>query len=432
MKKIAILGAGITGLTAAYELLKTENQITLYEKSDSAGGMAGGFKKNNWDWSVEKFYHHWFQTDKAMLDLIRELGWQDQVHFFRPQTVVFHQENFYPLDSPQAVLLFPGFSLLDKLRFGLVTFYLRYISSWQPLEKYTCTNWLHKYYGPRLYKTLFKPLLIGKFSRSFEEVNMAWFWARFKTRSPKLGTFEGGFQNFLNKFADEVQNKGAHFIYKCNVHKIEPQDDGHLKVISDIGQNIFDKVLITASPKLLIKIVPSLDNNYKQKLLRLKSIGAVVMLFALSHQLSKDGYYWFNLPKAADFPFLALVEHTNFISPDHFGGDHILYCGDYLPSDHEYFHLTKEELMERFLPSLKRINKNFNKSWIINSWLYRLPYAQPIPILNHSKNIPGIETPTPSLYFASMSQVYPWDRGTNYAVELAHRAVLLIKDKSHS
>jgi protoporphyrinogen oxidase len=426
MSKIAILGAGIAGLTAAYDLLETGNHVSIYEANAAVGGLAGGFKKANWNWSVEKFYHHWFQTDKAMLDLIKKLGWQDQILFFRPKTVVYYQDKFYPLDSPLAVLLFPGFSLLEKLRFSLVTFYLRYIASWHPLEKYTSKDWLHRYYGAHLYKMLFEPLLIGKFSHNYQEVPMSWFWARFKARSSKLGTFEGGFQNFLDKFADEIQKNGANFIFNCTARKIEPQANGRLKVITDKGKEVFDKVLVTTSPKLLAKLVPSLDNNYKQKLLSLKSIGAVVVIFALSHKLSKDGFYWFNLPKAAGFPFLALVEHTNFISTDKFGGEHILYCGDYLPSDHEYFQLTKEELIKRFLPSLKRINSGFHKSWIIDSWLFRLPYAQPIPTLNHSKNIPDIKTPIPNLYFVSMSQVYPWDRGTNYAVELANRAAHLI------
>jgi protoporphyrinogen oxidase len=155
-------------------------------------------------------------------------------------------------------------------------------------------------------------------------------------------------------------------------------------------------------------------------------MGAVVMTLSLKHQLSEQGYYWYNLPKSAGFPFLALVEHTNFLSPEHFGGDHIVYCGDYLESGHEYFQLSKDELLQRFLPALARINPGFEPGWINNSWLYRTSYAQPVPLLNHSRNIPSIQTPIPGLYFASMSQVYPWDRGTNFAVEIGRRAARLM------
>jgi protoporphyrinogen oxidase len=150
------------------------------------------------------------------------------------------------------------------------------------------------------------------------------------------------------------------------------------------------------------------------------------MVLALRQPLSPQAYYWYNLPKQAGFPFLALVEHTNFLSPEYFGGQHIVYAGDYLDPDHENFRLTKEELLERFLPALSRINPAFQPEWVEGSWLFRTAYAQPIPEVNHSRNIPSIQTPVPGLYFASMSQVYPWDRGTNFAVEIGRRAARLM------
>ena len=150
------------------------------------------------------------------------------------------------------------------------------------------------------------------------------------------------------------------------------------------------------------------------------------MVLALKHQLSEQGYYWFNLPKSAGFPFLALVEHTNFLTPDYFGGDHILYAGDYLEPDHEYFSLSQDELLQRFLPTFSRINPKFNPDWVRKTWLFRTNYAQPIPLVNHSRNIPAIQTPMQGLYFASMSQVYPWDRGTNFAVQIGRQVARLI------
>jgi protoporphyrinogen oxidase len=138
--------------------------------------------------------------------------------------------------------------------------------------------------------------------------------------------------------------------------------------------------------------------------------------------------YWLNLPaetadKAeSEFPFLALVEHTNYIDKKHYGDDHILYCGDYVTPDHRYFDMEKEELVQLFAGQLHKFNPDFQVDWIRKSWLFRAKYAQPVPELNHSKNIPTIETPVRNLFFASMSQVYPWDRGTNFAVEIGRLA----------
>jgi protoporphyrinogen oxidase len=176
----------------------------------------------------------------------------------------------------------------------------------------------------------------------------------------------------------------------------------------------------------MAKLAPALPQPYLDGLLQLKHMGAVVMTLSLKHQLSNQGYYWFNIPKDAGFPFLAVVEHTNFVSPDFFGGEHILYCGDYLEIDHAYFKMSDEALLAHFIPGIQRINPAFRQEWINKVWIHRTNYAQPVPLINHSQLIPPLETPVPGLYFASMSQVYPWDRGTNFAVEIGRKAAALM------
>ena len=430
MRTTAVIGAGVGGMAAAYDLAQAGKQVTIYEKESHPGGLAAGFKEPGWQWSLEKYYHHWFQSDKAILGLINELGFSDRVQFQRPLTVVFYNESFYPLDSPLAALLFPGFSLIDKLRFGLATVFLRYLTGWHALEKISAHEWMAKYYGQRVYTTLFEPLLMGKFSQYYQQVNMAWFWARFKVRTPRLGTYQGGFQAFLDDFAAKLKQMSVNFHFGAAIENIAPSQDGRIIVKVDGVSHIFDQVLATVPPRLLVKLTPALPEDYQQQLNSLTGIGALALIISLKKRLSDEGYYWFNLPKSAGFPFLALVEHTNFVSSQFFNNEHLLYCGDYLESTHEYFSFTQEQLLERFLPTLKRINPDFNESWINKSWLFRTPYAQPVPFINQSEKIPAIQTPMPNLFLASMSQVYPWDRGTNFAVELARRAAQFMNQKT--
>jgi protoporphyrinogen oxidase len=427
--KIAIIGAGFGGMAAAYDLAKAGHNVTLFESADVVGGLASGFKEPGWDWSVEKFYHHWFASDDAILGLIEELGWQEKVLFPRPLTVMYHKGKFYPFDSIIKALLFPGLGFgINKIRFGLVGVFLRLTNNWQALEKFTVDEWMRKWAGEKVYRMMWEPLVIGKFGeRYFKQVNMAWMWARLKKRTTRLGTFEGGFQNFANLFADRLRELGVEIRLGEPVTRIETrQDSGEVLVIGRKNES-YNKVLVTLSPEAMSRLTPSLPEDYLHGLLELKSMGAVVVSLALNHQLSKEGYYWYNLPKSAGYPFLALVEHTNYVSTKNFGGDHIVYLGDYLEPGHEYFRLTKDEILDRFLPALKKFNPDFDRDWVRKSWLYRTTYAQPVPLVNHSRNIPAIETPLRGVYFASMSQVYPWDRGTNFAVEIGRRAARLMK-----
>ncbi len=421
---IAIIGAGFAGLSAAYDLARAGHAVTIYEAADQVGGLASGFREPHWEWSVEKFYHHWFASDRHILGLIRELGWQDKVLFSRPLTVMYHAGRFYPFDSVFRALVFPGLGWgIHKVRFGLVGLYLRLTNNWRPLERVTVEDWMRRWAGQRVYEMMWQPLVIGKFGEKYyRQVNMAWMWARLKARTTRLGTFEGGFQRFADLFAEYLRTRGVSLRLRTPVTYIGRREErGPLIVRSDTEEE-YDRVLVTLSPQALAQLVPSLPAEYLAGLRRLQSMGAVVMTVALQQRLSPQGYYWYNLPKSAGFPFLALVEHTNFVSPDHFGGDHIVYMGDYLEPEHEYFHLSQEELLERFLPALAKINPAFQRDWVKKAWLFRTAYAQPVPPVNHSANIPPIETPLAGLYLASMSQVYPWDRGTNFAVEIGRRA----------
>ena len=425
--KIGIIGAGATGMAAAWDFLRAGHEVTLYEAEQRVGGLASGFKDDGWDWWLEKFYHHWFESDSDILKLAEALGVRDKILFPRPKTSYWMNGRIVRSEiTPLSALMLP-LPLSAKPRFLLAGAFLKLTPFWQPLESITADEWFRRYMGEPGYDKFFKPLLIGKFGDEYDKVNMAWMWARVHARSVRLGLFTGGFQAFLDTLAAALTERGAKIRLNTRVERIG-YDGGTLSLQVEGETVALDRILSTTSPKLLLKLAPQLGNtHYGDSVADLRSIGGLCVVLALKQQLLTDGTYWLNLPATSPnknesrFPFLALVEHTNWMDKAHYGGDHLIYCGDYVAANHEYFRMSEDALAERFIAVLPSFNRDFKPDWIRKYWVFRAPYAQPVPYLNQSKLIPALETPLPGLYWASMSQVYPWDRGTNFSVEMGRR-----------
>lgn len=431
---IGIIGAGATGIAAAWDLCRAGHDVTIYEAGAEIGGLAAGFRDDHWAWSLEKFYHHWFETDHHIRDLLIEMGLWDNVIFPRPKTSFWIDGKIYRSEISLSALFLPQ-SPIATLRMGLFGAYLKLIKDGTFLEKFTAHDWMRHRMGEEAYGKFFQPLLIGKFGDQYQTVNMAWMWARVKARSLRLGIYKGGFQQALDDMGDKIRAYGAKIYLNSPVSAIAVQD-GKPRLQVNGEWHTFDRVLSTTSPSLLLKLCgdPLRNTDYGAQVANLKSIGSICVIFALKQSLLTDGTYWLSLPATSpdkaqsQFPFLALVEHTNWMDKAHYNNDVLIYCGDYVPADHEYFQMDESALIERFARALPTFNRDFTPDWIRKAWAFRAPYAQPVPPINHSRNIPPLKTPLDGVYWASMSQVYPWDRGTNFAVEMGRRVARLMTE----
>jgi len=401
-QKFAIIGGGITGLVVGYRMLQKGHKVTIFEKSNDLGGLLGGFKTASNAASLEKAYHHIFKTDKEIINLIEELGLTNKLKWYESKTALFYDGTIYPFAGVMDLLKFKPLNLIDKLRLGLVKIYLEKEKKWEKFENVLAYEWMKKWCGENAYKVVWEPLLKGKFNDRYQDVSMAWMWARIHTRGNSsergkeyLGYMDGGFQIIIDELEKRIKELGG-----------EIELSYELSVTSDELKS-FDKIISSA---------PLENVDY---------LGAVTMVFSSKQSLSP--YYWHNI-NDINSPFLAFIQHTNLMGRENYGGENIYYMGTYLPQNHKYF-TCKDSLIEKdFLGFLKKIFPEFSEKEIIEKHIFKFKYAQHIVGKNYKP------TPNPSLdkegrktilenkiIHVNFAQIYPEDRGINYAVREGER-----------
>ncbi len=359
--------------------------------------------------------------------MIDELGLSDRLEWRRPLTVTLRGAKVYQLDSPASVLRFTPLSLAARLRMGAALAVLKLLPSPAPLEGHTTAAWLRRAMGRSAYENVWEPLLRGKFGAVKEEIALPWFWARVHDRTAELGYVRGGFQHFYNRLAERVRERGGDLRFASDVRRVEPIEGGFSityaqAASSDAEQTRrFDRVVSTLPTRVTCRLVPALPDAYRAAYDWGRAYGAHCLILALDRSLTGTSY-WMNVNDPG-YPFMVLVEHTNYMPREDYAGRVLVYLGNYRPMDDPLFQASKDDLLRDFLPHLKRINPAFTPEWVTDSWLFRAPFAQPIVTTDYKAHIPPFETPLDGLYVANMFQVYPHDRGQNYSIELAERLV---------
>lgn len=426
MTRNGVLGGGALGLTTALRLAQRGEDVVLFEREPEPGGLAAGFRLG--DSYLEKFYHHLFRSDTSAQALIGELGLGDKLVWPRPKTSVWLQGRVYQLDSPASVLRFSPLSFPDRLRLGAATAYLKAEPNYHRLESTTADAWLSRWMGRRVHELVWKPQLMSKFGDRHSDIVMAWFWARIHMRSSSLGYLRGGFQQLYNRLVEAIAENGGQTHFGTSVKNVRTRPGGGFRVETDSGTAEFDRVISTLPTRLTVQLTPELEGEYASRFGSVESYGAQCVILALDRPLTD--IYWLSI-NDLDFPFMALVEHTNYMPAEDYGGRHIIYLGNYLPMNHPMFRKSEDEVLAEFLPALKRINPSFSPEWVTGHWLFRAPFAQPLVTLGYADRIPPHQTPIPDLYLANMSQVYPQDRGQNYSIAMANRLVETLPPIAH-
>jgi protoporphyrinogen oxidase len=447
--RIAVLGAGVCGLVAAHRLTAAGHAVDVYERWPGLGGQAatldvgGGHR-------LERYYHHLFTSDRHIAALYEELGMGEELEW-RPSSVAFFARGRqWPFVTPRDLLRFGPLPPLDRVRMGAAVLALQRLGrSPAPYEGVTAREWIERWMGRAAWREVWGPLLRGKFGARADDIAMVWLWSKFRLRreepgEERLGYPRGSWETLLEALRAAVERAGGRVLIDRPAARVGRAPDGGLLVtpaapgafrtghdprafpLDGAAPERYDRVLATLPSDVLAQVAEPglLGDAFLARLGSIEYFAALCLLLELDRRFSP--YYWTNVADR-ELPFVGLIEHTNLVEPERYDGRRFLYVANYLEHGHELLGLDAAAVLERYTPGLRKVNPGFEASWVRASWLFREPAAQPLVTVGYRERIPPLHTPAEGLVLANTTQIYPEDRGTNYAVRLggdAARAVL--------
>lgn len=434
MKDIAVVGAGLSGLTAAYRLAQAGLKPQVFERYPMPGGLARVIDVGGEP--LEVFYHHLFTNDTEITALADELGLGEEIEWLQSKMGIWTGGRLWDFGTPASLLRFKPLRWRDKIRFVIGTLRLQHSHDPTPFEGITAARWIQDNLGSEVWRTVWAPLLDQKFAEMSEEVAMVWLWRKIwlrgRSRSSsgmgeRLGYMRGSFARVAEGLANEIRKLGGALHLADPVKRIDCLEEGGFEILTSRGTTSADTVLAAVPIPDYLKIAGHLiQTAERDQLGTLRATGALCTLLELNQSFMP--YYWLNIADES-MPFGGLIEHTNYIDRQRYGGTHLLYISNYLFPDHPLFSAGKNKILNTYLPALKRINPDFDLSWINRLHHFKADYAQPVVTRGYRQQIPSMKTPVDNLYLCSMAQIYPEDRGQNYAVQYGDRvAKLMLED----
>ncbi len=433
-KHVIIIGAGLSGLSAAYDLTRQGFRVTILEAAREIGGLASSIQVEGA--SIERFYHFICRNDADLLNLVHELDIGHKLHWRHVKTSYFHHGEMYGFATPFDLLRFKPIPFSQRIRFGLNIMHSRYRNEWHKLDKLAAKPWLIGQVGPQAYEVIWEPLLRAKFGDFHDQISGAWIWHRINRvarsrhrmwESDVFGYLENGTETVIDALLDNLrQSETFQLRTEARVQRIVIED-GRVKGVSlsPTGEFIPSTFVVStvALPQLL-SFLPTVA-GYTDRLSSIEYVGVVCMLLQLNQQLTDSFWVNINDPRVS---FNGIIEYTNLNPCPDWGKSHFVYVPYYLHPRDKRWTFGDDQLYEEYTTALQILKPEFDTSWVENWWVSRARYAQAICSVGFADMMPDHETPIRGLYLTDSTQYYPEDRTISAAIRLGRRVARLIKD----
>ncbi|WP_181691158.1 NAD(P)/FAD-dependent oxidoreductase [Natronomonas sp. LN261] len=463
---IGIVGGGLAGLAAAYRLQRAGHDVRVFEAAAEPGGLAASYETAG-D-RVESYYHHLSKSEETIVELAAELGVGERIEWRVGKNAYYVDGVSHPLDTPWEIAAYPHLSLYDKIRLTALTLGID-VRGGRPrrdtyddieaFEDVPVTEFLLEHTTRGVYEYFFEPLLDAKFGDRTEDISAAWLLGRIKFRGERdllrgeiLGYLDGGFAVLVDALVeavgrDRIDTETA--VTELSFSggdsgtvtdggasagdRIAPQADGdstpsvtslttQRRGEGGSGTHDVDSVVVATMPDVLESLTGyGCDVDFQ---------GSICALVSMSEPLLDT--YWLNI--ADDAPFGALIEHTNFVPPERYGGEHLLYVASYVqgPTD-DLWQRDDDGIESLWLEGIESLFPEFDPDAVTDVRISRNPKTAPVYERGYLDMVVPYDLASaghPGVYYAGMASraQYP-ERSLNGAIEAGYAAADRILDR---
>jgi len=430
-KRVVVIGGGLAGLAATYDLSRAGHHVTILESATDLGGLASSFTLEGHP--IERFYHFICRSDHTLCSLVEELGLSDKLRWHQTRTAFYHDGRHYSFGTPVDLLTFTAVPLVQRVRFGIHVFRSRYRRQWRRLDGISAKGWLIENIGQQAYDVIWHPLLKVKFGAYHDQISAAWIWHRIwrvaTSRASILGRESFGYLEYGT--ATLVDRLVAWMRTQPNIDirlgvRVSPLavTDGRVNEVR-VGDETLrcDAVVSTIALPTLARLVPGQTDRYFANVASVEYIGVVCMLLSLKQSFSPNFWTNINDPRIS---FNGIIEQTNLNDNLRAAGLNVIYIPFYLATTEPRYSASNEALFAEYIPMLKIVNPAFNESWIKEWHVFRAPYAQAIFATNFVTRMPDHRSSVRGLFVTDSTQFYPEDRTISAAIAQGRQVARLI------
>ena len=176
MYDLVIIGAGPAGLTAGYELAKTDKKVIVFEKKPQVGGLAETKVFGEYRYDIGP--HRFFTKNKEVYNLFLEMLDEDAVEVNRKTRILFKNSYFdYPLTPVNALF---GLGLSESIIIGFSYIFAR-LKSYLNISKINnFEDWVVDRFGRKLFNNFFKNYTEKVWGIDCKDIGADWAAQRIK------------------------------------------------------------------------------------------------------------------------------------------------------------------------------------------------------------------------------------------------------------